>query len=377
MLVVSEVLPGSPADGKLAAGRHPGARQRRAASPTSCRSRTILDDTVGGTVEIEVERGGEPLAAALPVQDLHAITPAEYLEFGDAVVHTLSLPDGAPLQRARARRVRRQSRATRSSAAGVPRGAVSSQCRRQAGRRRSTTSSRSLAGAAATARARRCATSRSTTRRAPRRAVMRMDRRWFPARRCQRDDATGLWPCADAAAGAGRGAGRRRLDALRRTGDDARRRSSRRSLVLVNFDMPFSVSGVTERNYHGTGRRSSTPSAAGRRRPQHRAGVDRATCASPSAARSRCRARSSTCTRCTTSRWSRTTRRLLGGTPVRAAKFDTRELEPGEAVTVVGLGGDSRVRSLGDHGRDGRRRALPAVAHAAVPRHQPRGGRRS
>jgi hypothetical protein len=31
---------------------------------------------------------------------------------------------------------------------------------------------------------------------------------------------------------------------------------------------------------------------------------------------------------------------------VRAVKFDARELEPGEAVTVVGLGGDSRLRSI-------------------------------
>jgi hypothetical protein len=36
----------------------------------------------------------------------------------------------------------------------------------------------------------------------------------------------------------------------------------------------------------------------------------------------------------------------LDGTPIRAVKFDTRELEPGEPVTVVGLGGDSRLRSL-------------------------------
>jgi membrane-associated protease RseP (regulator of RpoE activity) len=31
---------------------------------------------------------------------------------------------------------------------------------------------------------------------------------------------------------------------------------------------------------------------------------------------------------------------------VREVRFDARELEPGEAVTVVGLGGDSRLRSL-------------------------------
>jgi S1-C subfamily serine protease len=38
--------------------------------------------------------------------------------------------------------------------------------------------------------------------------------------------------------------------------------------------------------------------------------------------------------------------RLLDGTPIRAPKFDTRELAAGEPVTVVGLGGDSRLRSI-------------------------------
>jgi S1-C subfamily serine protease len=37
---------------------------------------------------------------------------------------------------------------------------------------------------------------------------------------------------------------------------------------------------------------------------------------------------------------------LLDGTPIRSAGLDPRELQPGEAVTVVGLNGGSRVRSI-------------------------------
>jgi len=50
----------------------------------------VLDSSVGQTITVQVERGGEVLEQRLEVGDLHAITPAEYLEFGDAVVHVLS-----------------------------------------------------------------------------------------------------------------------------------------------------------------------------------------------------------------------------------------------------------------------------------------------
>ncbi|HSD68299.1 MAG TPA: trypsin-like peptidase domain-containing protein, partial [Woeseiaceae bacterium] len=50
----------------------------------------ILDEHVGKAVTIEVERGGRALRASLPVEDLHGITPDEYLEFGDVIVNDLS-----------------------------------------------------------------------------------------------------------------------------------------------------------------------------------------------------------------------------------------------------------------------------------------------
>lgn len=36
----------------------------------------------------------------------------------------------------------------------------------------------------------------------------------------------------------------------------------------------------------------------------------------------------------------------LNGTPIRAVRFDPSDLQPGEAVTAVGLGADSRLRSI-------------------------------
>ena len=88
MLVVAQVVPGGPGralapgdvllrvDGELTTGFE--------------RLGSVLDDAVGGSVRMEVERGGRPLTLELDVGDLHAITPATFVEFGGAVVHPLS-----------------------------------------------------------------------------------------------------------------------------------------------------------------------------------------------------------------------------------------------------------------------------------------------
>ena len=49
-----------------------------------------LDGAVGSGVHVEVERGGKPVAAALAVQDLHAVTPAALLQVAGAILHALS-----------------------------------------------------------------------------------------------------------------------------------------------------------------------------------------------------------------------------------------------------------------------------------------------
>ena len=51
--------------------------------------------------------------------------------------------------------------------------------------------------------------------------------------------------------------------------------------------------------------------------------------------------------------------KLLDGTPIRAARFDTRELRPGEPVTVVGLGADSRRALAVDRRRVDRAVSFP------------------
>src|SRR6185437_9077439 len=80
----------------------------------------------------------------------------------------------------------------------------------------------------------------------------RMDRLWYPSDQCVRDDALGTWPCTPLAAGPPP-----KADPVSSTGfpkyQDPRLTALAPSLATVTFTMPYSVSGVTEHYYHGTG----------------------------------------------------------------------------------------------------------------------------
>jgi S1-C subfamily serine protease len=337
MLVVKEVLPGSPGADLLQPGdvlvRIDGRVITEFLSLES-----LLDDAVGQTLRIEVQRGGERLVREVTVGDLHAITPAEYLEFGDGVLHALSY------QMARHFNVPLKGVYVANpgyvlAAAGVPRGAVATSLN---GKSVTTLEDfeRALGDLADG--------DRATLRffalddaRTPQLRVLHIDRRWFPVRHCRRDDVAGWWPCRVLEAPAAATPLLPASTTFAQTGD-ARADRVAPSLVMINFEMPYSVSGVTERNYHGTGvvvdaarglvvtDRNTVPVAMGDVRltfagtievpgrveyvhPLHNLAV---ISYDP---------------------------RLIGTTPVRAVHFATREFEPGEEVWVVGLRPDQRV----------------------------------
>ena len=89
MLVVTEVQPGADAHGQLAVGDVLVTADGRPISDFEVLD-ALLDDRIGGQIELSVVRGGGTRKVVLPVQDLHSITPDEYLEIGDGVLHTLS-----------------------------------------------------------------------------------------------------------------------------------------------------------------------------------------------------------------------------------------------------------------------------------------------
>src|SRR5579863_2023124 len=80
MLVVTGVLPGSPSENVLQPGDilvKVNGHYVTQFDPLD----EVVDDSVGQQVSLEVERGGKPISAKLPVSDLHAITPSAYAEF--------------------------------------------------------------------------------------------------------------------------------------------------------------------------------------------------------------------------------------------------------------------------------------------------------
>jgi S1-C subfamily serine protease len=341
MLVVAEVQPGSTADGKLDPGDILLNIDGRPI-PEFFGLEAVLDDNVGAPVKVVVQRGAQTLEQTIAVQDLNAITADEYIEFGEAVVHTLSYQEARHFDLA-LKGVFVANPGYVFGSAGIPHGALISSFN---GRKidKLADFEAALAGLADGGRA----AVRYVTLEDPRNVqlkVIRMDRRWFPARKCKRDDALGTWPCVSIAPGPAPTPTPVEAASTQfaKSGDPRIDRLSA-SLVTIGFDMPYSVSGVTEKNYHGTGvivdaarglvvvDRNTVPVALGDVRitfggtvevpgkvvyvhPLHNLAV---VAYDPKA---------------------------IGDTPVRAATFVTQELKPGEDVWVVGERSDAKIMS--------------------------------
>jgi hypothetical protein len=194
-------------------------------------------------------RGGGKRKVTLAVDDLHAITPADYLEIGDGVLHTLSW------QMARHMNVPISGVYVANpgymlGVAGIPRGAVLTELDGKP--LKNLDDALEIFQTSGTASARRCVSSRWTDTRTPQLTSDPDRSRMVPARHCVRDDAIGIWPCTPIAAGPDAPPPKPGTTLFTRTGDKLVDEYAA-SLVLVEFNMPYAISGVTERNYHGTG----------------------------------------------------------------------------------------------------------------------------
>jgi S1-C subfamily serine protease len=337
MLTVEQVIPGSPAADVLSPGDiviHVNGELVTEFVPLAA----VLDSNVGQEIAVTVERGGRRIDTRVKVDDLHEITPDEYLEFGDAIVNQLSYQQARHYNRP-ARGVYVANPGYLLSRAAVPRGAVIFEMDGE-----SIATLDDFEAALAELADGERALVRYVTMENPQNPVVRlfeMDRTWFPSRRCSRNDALGLWPCRDLAAGpppAPPEKGSTRLTAYK----DPIVRATAPSLVIVTFDLPYTLSGVGERHYYGTGLivdeergyvlvdRNTVPIAIGdvsitfagslevkgkieKLHPLHNYAI---VSYDPES---------------------------IGNTPVRAAKFNTDTLNPGDKVWVVGIKGDHQL----------------------------------
>ncbi len=248
MLVVGEVVPEGPAEGKL----QPGDVLVRIEGELVSSFRPLadaLDDRVGREITLDVERGGEPIRVSLQVGDLHAITPRSYLEVGGSVLHALSYQQarnyGLPVQG-----VYLASAGYMFRRANVPSRAL---LREVGGEPTPTLEDVEAAFAALPDGAQvPVRYSRITVPKASEVAVVTVDRRWHPMRRCTRDDATGDWPCLDSPEAA-RAEPQEPASTRFRESADKRIRRVAPSLGLVRYNIPFRIDGVYGDSYLGAG----------------------------------------------------------------------------------------------------------------------------
>lgn len=337
LLVVRDIVPGAPADGMLEPGDILLTLQGEPLATFHALA-AVLDEQVGQPVRLGLRRGVRVLEVEVEVADLHAISPHAFLQLGDAVLHDLSYQQARHLNMP-VQGVFVANPGYMLMASAVPRGAVIVEVDGQP--------TPDLAAFRAlveplpdhervTMRFFEFDNPRNTQLRS-----VRIDRRWFPAMHCHRDDGGGNWPCEPLA-----DSGVAALPAAASTSfppeSDRRLRALQPSLVMVNYEMPYPVSGVSDRFYYGTGLvvdaarglvvvdRNTVPDALGDVtltfagsleipgrvefiHPLHNLAV------------------------------IGYEPQLIGDTPVRSATLARRALRPGEEVWVVGLRGDHRL----------------------------------
>jgi S1-C subfamily serine protease len=248
LLIVEKRLPGGVTDGLLEPGDillAVDGRRITGFAPLEA----VLDARVGEEVELEIERGGEPLRVRPRVHDLHAITPASYLEVGGGVLHDLSY------QRARNPQVPLVGVYVANAGymlapLELERGAV---IRSIGGRPTPDLAAAEAIFAALPHGAK--TTVRYYDLEAPTRervAVITMDRRWFAMSRSVRDDARGLWPL-QAFPDPPPAPPPAPLTTSFPRSEDPRIQRLTPSLVTVDVAVPYKIDGVHAIRFRGAG----------------------------------------------------------------------------------------------------------------------------
>ncbi len=209
----------------------------------------ILDGAVNREVSLDIIRGGAHVEATLPVDDLHALTPAEYLEWSGAVIHALSY------QQARNHGLPTGSLYVASSGyalsrGGIPSRAVITHVGGEAAQ--NLTDLERLLSERADGERIPVRFFRVRSPRSPQIALVTVDRRWFPMQRCRRDDVSGRWPCSLSDPPPPTPAAVPDTVKLDFRGPKPARALAR-SLVFVEFHVPYKTDGVQATSFSGAG----------------------------------------------------------------------------------------------------------------------------
>ena len=339
LLVVERVLPGSPAADALQSGDillAVGDQLIAEFVPLA----ELLDSRIDDSLSIRIERGGQQLEFELSVTDLEVITPREFIEFGEGVFHELSYQQARHFYRP-VEGVFVANPGYVFGTAAIPRASLVTEFDGKP-----ITSLDDFEAALTQIRQGAQVRVRFVTiddPRTERQRILNNYSDWFRSVRCYRDDDMGDWPCQEVALNTTIA-----RPAPQETSFPPERESHVQqiasSLVLVNYSMPYTISGVSDRYYYGTGLvvdtergwvvvyRNTVPVAMGDVRitfagsveipgsveyihPLHNLAV---VSYDPD---------------------------LIGDTPVRAAIFADSAFETGDDVAVVGLAPDHELMS--------------------------------
>lgn len=339
LLVVSQIVPGGPCDGKLQPGDI-----LLSVNGTDISSfvplEQIIDQSVGKVLELKLIRGGAPVSVDVAVQNLSDITPASYLDFGGGTLNSLSY------QQARNFNVPVTGVYVANpgyvfGTAGIGRASVITSfdgVRVTDLNEFQQVLTRLPDRAHATVRYFSLSNSSHTNL-----GIVTVDRRWFPAQRCYRDDAAGVWPCTALPPPPASVAPTPASVTFPRY-DDSHMKALAPSLVYINFDMPYPVDGVGETHYVGTGvivdakrglvitDRDTVPVAMGDVRLTFAGSLE-----IPA-----------------TVRYVNPLHdlvmlqydpKLIGSTPVRAIRFSARRAQPGDTAWLTGFQPDDTLTS--------------------------------
>lgn len=247
LLVVESVFPLGPAEGLLQPGDILLTVNGEAVNGFVPLEQAV-DGAVGGTVRLSVQRGGEALELELPVQDLHALSPKEFLEFGGGLLHPLSIHQAAlgvvPVQGVIVARA-----GYAMGRAGIPDDAVIDTIDGQPVQ--TLDQAEALLSSQAQGAQVRVRWHSLYDPRAQQLSVVTVDRVWWPMQRCARGEG-GSWPCTHSPA-APQGTPRPVANATVTAEGPKAVRVLAPSMVLVDFDVPYPVEGTGGTSFQGHG----------------------------------------------------------------------------------------------------------------------------